>query len=399
MTVSPDHPVPHVEFPTLADQRCARRRERDLAARVESIHARARAALDRPDASLWDLGSAPSWQSVATLAEECLNRLATAPDPTSARTLPLCDLVLDLHDVGLDLCHRDVARLERRLGDCATSLRRLHTLPSASDLVAHVCQELVARCGFGRAGLSRVESGFWRPWMCYQSNGQEFVQSWFPAFVDRPIPIGESTPEIASVSSRRPVVVHDTATTPVHRPIAIEGGRSISYVVAPVVRGKEVVGLLHADHCPTARRVNSIDGEVLGAFADGFGQLLEGATLMEQLREQRDHVWQILAEAARDMDALRDAAIDLSPWTAAGAVPRAIVLATGGPAGKLTARETEVFELLVAGATNGDIAEKLVITEDTVKSHVKHILRKLGVANRAQAIASSLIGRDFAPKR
>jgi DNA-binding NarL/FixJ family response regulator len=60
----------------------------------------------------------------------------------------------------------------------------------------------------------------------------------------------------------------------------------------------------------------------------------------------------------------------------------------GGPcAVELTEREAEVFELMATGATNQDIADRLVITEGTVKSHVKHILRKYGAVNRAQAIA------------
>ncbi|WP_343038556.1 helix-turn-helix transcriptional regulator [Mycolicibacterium sp. CBMA 360] len=58
--------------------------------------------------------------------------------------------------------------------------------------------------------------------------------------------------------------------------------------------------------------------------------------------------------------------------------------------GELTEREVEVFELMVTGASNQEIADQLVITEGTVKSHVKHILRKYGAANRAQAIAWAL---------
>ena len=38
------------------------------------------------------------------------------------------------------------------------------------------------------------------------------------------------------------------------------------------------------------------------------------------------------------------------------------------------------------GETNARIANRLVVTEDTVKTHVKHILRKLGVQNRSQAV-------------
>ena len=60
---------------------------------------------------------------------------------------------------------------------------------------------------------------------------------------------------------------------------------------------------------------------------------------------------------------------------------------------ELTEREAEVFELMVTGATNQAIADRLVITEGTVKSHVKHILRKYGAVNRAQAIAWALRDR------
>jgi LuxR family transcriptional regulator, regulator of acetate metabolism len=56
----------------------------------------------------------------------------------------------------------------------------------------------------------------------------------------------------------------------------------------------------------------------------------------------------------------------------------------------LTDREREVMALMARGHNNAAIAERLVIREGTVKSHVKHILRKLGAANRAEAIARFL---------
>ena len=56
-------------------------------------------------------------------------------------------------------------------------------------------------------------------------------------------------------------------------------------------------------------------------------------------------------------------------------------------AATLSDRERQVFERLVLGASNAEIADELVITVETVKTHVKRILRKIGAINRSEAIA------------
>jgi ATP/maltotriose-dependent transcriptional regulator MalT len=53
----------------------------------------------------------------------------------------------------------------------------------------------------------------------------------------------------------------------------------------------------------------------------------------------------------------------------------------------LSARELEVLSLLADGRSNQAIASELVISLDTVKRHVSHVLDKLGVASRTQAVS------------
>jgi len=61
--------------------------------------------------------------------------------------------------------------------------------------------------------------------------------------------------------------------------------------------------------------------------------------------------------------------------------------ADGPTARKLTRRELDVISLLVEGLTQAEIAEKLFVSPKTVGKHIEHILAKLGVHSRAQAVA------------
>ena len=56
----------------------------------------------------------------------------------------------------------------------------------------------------------------------------------------------------------------------------------------------------------------------------------------------------------------------------------------------LTAREREILQLLADGMSNADVAEQLYISQETVKSHVRHILAKLEADTRTQAVAIAL---------
>jgi DNA-binding NarL/FixJ family response regulator len=70
------------------------------------------------------------------------------------------------------------------------------------------------------------------------------------------------------------------------------------------------------------------------------------------------------------------------------AVAEVIPLSTPAEVGHdPTARETEVLQLISDGLVNREIGERLFLSEETVKSHVRHLLAKLQARSRAHAVA------------
>ncbi|GAA2238468.1 response regulator transcription factor [Kitasatospora cystarginea] len=114
--------------------------------------------------------------------------------------------------------------------------------------------------------------------------------------------------------------------------------------------------------------------EALRAGASGF--LLKDASAAE------------LAQAVRVVaagDALLAPSITkrlIAEFSRTTSVPRAPLK---DRVGELTERETEVLSLIAQGLSNAEIAERLVVAEQTVKTHVSRILVKLGLRDRTQA--------------
>ncbi|CAM3251920.1 response regulator transcription factor [Nocardioides dubius] len=112
------------------------------------------------------------------------------------------------------------------------------------------------------------------------------------------------------------------------------------------------------------------DGDILGAVEAGAsGYLLKDAP--------PDELITAIRAAAAGETAL------------APAIAGRLLARMRSPQPSLSTREIEVLQLVAAGATNGEIATRLHISDATVKSHLVHIYTKLGVSSRTAAVATA----------
>ena len=263
-----------------------------------------------------------------------------------------------------------------------------------SEVVDRAAPAAAAAADLDRVVLSRVQDGcvvaeavFWRddPARGAETLGRLQAQ---PVRLDHPLIESEM------VRRRRPLLVPDAAADPRGRPAyaAILGFSEL--VCAPVVLDGRVAGFLHGDRAPARRPVGALERDVLWAFAQGFAQEAERAILRRRVRVQREEMRQVASWADARAAELSDGAIDLAADRGA-ADPAPARGAAGGAADAelrdlLTRRELEVLRLMVKGETNASIARALVVSDGTVKFHVKNILRKLHAANRAEATSRYL---------
>jgi len=122
--------------------------------------------------------------------------------------------------------------------------------------------------------------------------------------------------------------------------------------------------------------ISKHDDDLFGAIAAGADGYLLKNSEPEELR--------------RAILLVADGKSVLSPEVT-GRVLKAVSNARGMPSEiGLSKREMEVLDCLAVGKTSAQIASDLFITENTVKTHVRHILEKLEAANRAEAVSRAI---------
>lgn len=138
------------------------------------------------------------------------------------------------------------------------------------------------------------------------------------------------------------------------------------------------------ERCPEVRVISlttyADDESVLGALRAGARGYLTKDASGEEIRAA------ILTVAAGD--AALDPAVQHHVVSALASEAAASELETAHPElpDDLTPREAEVLALIAEGLSNSEIAERLVVSPTTVKSHINHLFAKAGLRDRAQAV-------------
>jgi LuxR family transcriptional regulator, regulator of acetate metabolism len=280
------------------------------------------------------------------------------------------------------------------------TLERLLQLGPVSELLERAPAEAALALDLDRVLLSRVEDGALVPESLYSQGSPEEAASDLELLRGEPVKLEYPLFEGEVLRRRRPELVRETE--PPGRRAYAEVMRWRDYLTAPIVLDGRVIGFFHADRLPSGRPLDSSVEEGLGTFALCFAVVFERAVLRRRLRVQHQEMRQVASWADARTSELSDGAITLVPDGGTGE-PDATARAAPSQAALrdlLTRRELDVLELMVKGETNAAIARNLVVSQGTVKFHVKNILRKLHASNRAEATSRYLrltLGRSDVP--
>jgi DNA-binding CsgD family transcriptional regulator len=310
-----------------------------------------------------------------------------------------------------DRCHGDVAALLLRSELAQVSLKDallarhnemvlgaqealggLRGVASAASL-AERAPAMAYRMGFSRILFSRIREGTWIACSAWAGEDEEFAQTMVQVGAANPRRLTGPLLESEMVRRGVPILVRDPQSNPRVHPELVAVTKTMGYVAAPVLTWGRPIGLLHADRSTERPCVHEVDRDVLGVFAEGLGVAFERNLMMDRLQAMRRAADEHLraANALADdftlevMERAGPASGPVEGLLEQDAPRRTTTGHDGGQA--LTAREIDVLRALAAGKTNAQIALSLFVAEGTVKSHVKHILRKLGAANRTDAVA------------
>ncbi|HEX3613905.1 MAG TPA: LuxR C-terminal-related transcriptional regulator [Sporichthyaceae bacterium] len=360
------------------------------------VERRLRALLDA-DLPVWRAG--PRSEGLAHLdrflAQSCttLRERLTVGSATPDSCLQTVDLIAALEALRREHLDRTVRERLTALAGVTDLLAAAPEPVDVADLLARAAREAARICGLDRVMIFRLHESRLIPEVTYFVGHAERAAEVHELARRNPVELTAVRYEVEMIRRRAAALITEPRDDPRFWGPTLGELDTAGFVSVPIVAGGIVVATLHGDTGFSGRQVDVLDRDCLAAFGKGLGHALERAVLIERLHSQRDAALRLARAAEAAVDEFGQADFARREPGFAGEEPRArrMPVRPSTPPGlagvTLTPREAEVLALMSTGAGNGDISRRLVIAEATVKSHVKHVLRKIGATNRAQAIS------------
>lgn len=303
----------------------------------------------------------------------------------------LADLVAECAAAHCELLIHQRERRDEALKGVQRALARLRALPTAAAVMDSGARELCRQCGFSRALLFRIHNVELVLESMHLEIGKDLEDTIRAVATEHVPKLDHVLRETDMFRRREALLVADPQNDRRAFAPLIAATQTDAYVAAPILPSDTVIGFIHADRFGQETVVDGTDRDALAAFAEGFGFALERAALRERLRRQRTEVDRLTNATKAMLEEAYASGVSLSREPADAEVAEYAAGVVMAPDSRLdfllTRREVEVLGLMAEGATNATIANRLVISESTVKSHVKHVMRKLRVSNRAEAVS------------
>src|ERR1700757_458036 len=317
--------------------------------------------------------------------EERLAASASLTDESAATA----KLLISILRVQRELLDRELCRRVRCLTEVRNAMGHLRGL-SPREMIYAAPVVLSREFGFARTMISPVRGSVWVPQHLHiEDEAADPHSRPFHEFVAHAhIQLADAPLETELIRKRCGALVSSPKDDQRTFKEIVDVSGCFGYIAAPITVQGRAIGMLHADR-PAPDGIVTMDHlDQLEAFAECLAVAFESAVLADKAAQQRLAVGNLCAH----VDELLRRSARSALWSYAGAAPRQrhdghAHHRVDQPVPSLTAREREIMSYVATGATNSQIARCLVISEGTVKSHLKHIARKLNTSSRAAAVA------------
>ena len=298
------------------------------------------------------------------------------------------DLLISVLRLQCELLDDELSRRVRWLTEIRNALGDLRGL-SPREMI-HAAPVVLSRgFGFARTMISTVRRSMWLPQHLHIENEGDDPQSrrLREYLTGAQIHLANAPLEAKLIRNRRGLLVPYPKQGKRMRTEIFDVSGCSGYVAAPITVQDRAIGLLHADR-PEPDGIVTMDHlDQLEAFAECLAVAFESAVLEEKAAQQHGAVGNLCGH----VEELIGRSNELAWWPLPAGTPgqRHDAYSPGDQRAvpSLTERERQIMSHVAAGATNSEIARCLVISEGTVKSHLKHIARKLNTSSRAAAVA------------